>query len=70
MSTTTTRSEHMQWCKDRAVEYLDAGYWQQAVASMASDLSKHTETEGHIGIPLMLTVINERTARDWVEGFN
>ena len=37
-ATTTTRAEHMEWCKLRARQYLDAGDGQQAFASMMSDL--------------------------------
>ena len=43
-----TRDEHLAWCKARALEYLDAGDLVNAVASMASDLTKHPETgRGH-----------------------
>lgn len=47
-----TKSEHIKWCKDRALKYLDVGDLQNAYASMVSDLSKHKHTEGHIGISL------------------
>ena len=46
------RAEHLQWCKDRAMEYCRQGDVTNAYASMASDLSKHPETEGHAGIQL------------------
>ncbi len=46
------RAEHLQWCKDRALEYLKVGDTQNALASMLSDLNKHDETRGHIGIEL------------------
>jgi hypothetical protein len=39
-----TRAEHLQWCKDRALEYVDAGDLNGAIASMTSDLRKHKET--------------------------
>lgn len=39
-----TRAEHLQWCKNRAMEYVRAGDLQQTVTSMLSDLSKHEET--------------------------
>lgn len=41
----TTRKEHMQWCKKRALEYVSAGDLMNAVASMTSDLGKHDETK-------------------------
>jgi hypothetical protein len=47
-----TREEHMQWCKARALEYVESGDVQGAFASMASDLSKHPDTANHVGIQL------------------
>ena len=47
-----TRAEHLQWCKDRALEYVDAGQLSQALASLISDLNKHPETQGHTAIEL------------------
>ena len=46
-TTDRTRAEHLQWCKDRAIEILDSGDRTQAFASMGSDLNKHDETRGH-----------------------
>jgi hypothetical protein len=40
-----TREEHLQWCKDRALQYVDENDLPQALASMMSDLSKHDETK-------------------------
>jgi len=47
-----TRQEHLMFCKKRALECVEAGDLSEAFASMASDLSKHPETEGHSGISL------------------
>jgi hypothetical protein len=33
-----TRAEHLNWCKQRALEYVATGDLSQAVASMTSDL--------------------------------
>jgi len=44
------RNEHMEWCKSRAMEYVEAGNNSEAVASMASDLGKHTETASSSGM--------------------
>lgn len=68
----TTRAEHLAWCKKRALEYLP-GDPTQAFTSMASDLNKHEETRGHIGIELgMNLLMNGATAeiRSFIEGFN
>lgn len=40
-----TRSEHLAWCKQRALEYLDKGDCANAVASIMSDMNKHPETK-------------------------
>ena len=40
-----TRAEHLLWCKERALEYVDNGDLQQAYASMVSDLGKHPGTQ-------------------------
>jgi len=42
--TDTTYGQHMRWCKDRALAYLDQGDMMNALASMASDVTKHYET--------------------------
>jgi len=71
---TTTRAEHLQWCKDRALEYLPADP-QQAVTSMVSDLHKHPETEGLytfaglMALALAAEGITEAKARMFIVGF-
>ena len=76
MSDIGTREEHLQWCKTRALEYVDVGDVQQAFASMASDLGKHSETAGHPGIELgMMQMITGMLStpgdmRRFIEGFN
>ena len=71
-----TRQEHLEWCKKRALEYCDANDLQQAFASMASDLNKHEETAGHVGIQLgMIQLINgflttAEAMRKFINGFH
>jgi hypothetical protein len=71
-----TRQQHLDWCKRRALEYVDAGDLQDAFSSMASDLSKHPETVGHTGIELgMLQLMGGMLStpeqmRQFIEGFN
>ena len=71
-----TRTEHLQWCKDRALEYVDARDMQQAIASMCSDLSKHPELSEHPGKQLgtMLMFSGHMNTADeaikWINGFN
>ena len=38
------RKSHLQWCKDRALEYLNAGDVANGMASFVSDMGKHEET--------------------------
>lgn len=70
-----TRDEHLAWCKQRALAYVDRGELVQALNSMLSDLSKHPETDKHSGVMLgvMLSAgghLNTPEAmREFIEGF-
>lgn len=70
------RKEHLQWCKDRALEYVEVGDVKNAWASMASDLQKHDETKEHpaINLGMMMMIGGQlstpREMRDFIEGFN
>jgi len=69
-----TREEHLDFCKQRALAYLDVGEIDNAVTSMLSDLGKHPETTA-IGQKLsMLAIIYMMNkdidgARGFIEGF-
>lgn len=39
-----TREEHLAWCKQRALEYVDRGEIDKSLWSMMSDMEKHPET--------------------------
>jgi hypothetical protein len=72
-----TRAEHIAWCKQRALEYVERDDLANAVASMLSDLRKHPETETHIGAQLGAGLMfvpgwihNSAEVRKWIEGFN
>lgn len=71
-----TRAEHVAWCKERALEYVDLGDTANALASMTSDLGKHEETADHAAIQLgMLLAMGghlstSRDMREWIEGIN
>lgn len=53
---TETREQHLEWCKKRAMEYVDVGDLEQAYASFGSDMSAHPETRNNaaLGIGLMM----------------
>lgn len=79
MSTATiTRQEHLDWCKKRALEYVDAGDLSGAFASFTSDISKHPETEGirqtvaMLGMPLLMAGLlsTPQQMRDHITGYN
>jgi len=46
-----TRTEHLQWCKDRAIEELPDT--DAAFASFQSDMRKHDETRDHVALLMM-----------------
>lgn len=72
-----TRAEHMAWCKERALKELAFnGDVNNAFTSMASDLEKHDETRGHVGIKLGLMMlmggqlITTGEMERFIKGFN
>ena len=72
-----TRAEHLQWCKDRAIEILDTkGDVGEAYASFCSDMSKHPETENHLAIQLGMMLLlgghNQSVGemKKFINGFN
>lgn len=71
-----TREEHLDWCKQRALEYVERGDLTSAYGSMVSDLGKHPDTKDHgaVQLGMMLLVAGHlKTAPDmrrFIEGFN
>ena len=69
-----TRQEHLQWCKDRANEYIKTGDGQGAMSSMISDLGKHDGTVGSVQIGFMLMTATSAhdlgAVKRFVDGFN
>jgi hypothetical protein len=70
------RAEHLQWSKERAIEYVDNGDNQQAFASFTSDMSKHDELANHVALPLGMMLLmggqlnSPDQMKDWINGFN
>jgi hypothetical protein len=70
------RTEHLAWCKQRALEYVDANDLSQAFASMVSDMRKHEGTRNHAAIQLMAQLYfsnllgTQSEMRKFIEGFN
>jgi hypothetical protein len=73
---TKSRAEHLQWAKERALQYVDANELEAAFTTMASDLQKHKETAGHVGVTLGLLqklgghLNTQDSMRDYINGFN
>lgn len=71
-----TAVEHIDWCKKRAMEYVDAGEPYNALASLQSDLRKHFETARHPALELgaMLTATGHlnttEQVRQWIGGIS
>ena len=68
------RTEHLQWCKDRALEYVEQNDLKNAFASFQSDMRKHLETNRHLALEMgtMLLIGGQlSTAKqmsDWITG--
>lgn len=71
-----TRTEHMKWAKERALEFVDSGDLQQAFSSIASDLQKHPETQGHLGLSIGIRQLSaghlgtKEQMHEFITGFN
>jgi len=71
-----TRQEHLDWCKQRAIEYVDRGDMKNAFASMMSDIRKHKETSNHpainVGMLMLMSgkLSNAEDMRKFINGFN
>lgn len=73
MSEDMTRAEHLTWCKERALVYVQQGDLAHAVASMTSDLQKHPETvktpNEVLALGMMEVPNGAAAVRRWIEGF-
>jgi len=72
----TTKEDHLNWCKQRALEYVNTGDLENAWVSMVSDLKKYDETRDHVAINLgnMMLVGGHLNSKEemkkFIEGFN
>lgn len=70
------REDHLKFCKQRALEYVDAGNLPGAFSSFNSDMLKHEETANHsalqLGMMLMLAghLSTATQMRNYINGFN
>lgn len=73
----TTREEHLNWCKERALQELEYSGPIGALGSMMSDLRKwhdplysQDEMVFLFSIGRIAAVEGEAAMKHWVEGFN
>ena len=65
------RSEHLQWCKDRAIPYFAKGEKAQGMASFVSDMGKHEETKDHLALRFIMgEMVSGRDMTEFINGFN
>lgn len=70
------RKQHLEWCKKRALEYIESGNINEAFSSFQSDMSKHDETKNHMALQLgtMLLLGGHLSSlhkmKEWIIGFN
>ena len=70
------RTEHLQWCKDRALYYVKQNDIKQAFASFQSDMTKHPETANHLALQMGTMLLlgghlsSANQMSDWITGFN
>lgn len=70
------RAEHLKWCKERALEYVNNGDPQGGYASFMSDMRKNPHTAEHPALLLGMMLLmaghtnNEHEMRRFIEGFN
>jgi len=70
------RQEHLEWCKKRAIEYIENNDLAQAFTSFQSDMTKHPETANHpalqFGALLFFTqnLSKPFQMKEWIDGFN
>jgi hypothetical protein len=69
----TQRAEHLERCKERAMDYWFLGDLANAVASMASDLRKYDDLGcNDYLLRLAMIYVTEHDAdgvKRWIEGF-
>lgn len=71
-----TREEHLAWCKQRALEYIDRGQINEGLTSMMSDMNKHDETRAPaldqltVGLMMIGALSTREAARKHINGYN
>lgn len=70
------RADHLEWCKQRANEYVERDDLSNAFASFQSDMEKHKETSNHLALEMGTMLLlgghlsTQQQMREWINGFN
>ena len=66
------RKEHVEWCKQRALEELERSGVNAAMASLTSDFGKHESTNNPMMIMMCFVIkkMDKKEAKKYIEGFN
>jgi hypothetical protein len=70
------RSDHLQWCKDRANKHIDVNDLPCAFLSFQKDMSEHPKTMNHISLGTGMALNSggqldtQVQMKDWINGFN
>lgn len=51
------REEHLQRCKERAMEYIKRDDYINAWVCFSSDMEKHEETKNHPALPIGIRML-------------
>ena len=71
-----SRTEHLNWCKQRANDYVEQNDLNNAFASFQSDMTKHPETANHLALEMGTMLLlgghlsTQHQMREWIKGFN
>ncbi len=70
------RTEHLDWCKQRANDYVEQNDLTNAFASFQSDMSKHQDTANHLALEMGTMLLlgghlsTQHQMKEWIKGFN
>lgn len=70
----TTRKQHVEWCKERAFYELETNGPKAAIASLASDFTKHEDTDTAVYAMMCfgagMNNMDIDATKAWIDGFN
>lgn len=70
------REEYLEFCKKRALEYVEARDLKNAFSCFLSDMGNHAETCDHVALNLGMMLLmsgkldSPLQMEEWITGFN